>query len=158
MDAPSPAVLNSCTAAFLKKCSGPGLDTRTSLFLTLRSSPSRRSSASRIGEPLLLTARDAAAGLNSCTAVSLEECSGRSQHLHLTLPYTETSPSPWYAAGRTGEQFLDWDAAAAVQPGSTPAPLSPSKNVPAGLSTCTRLQIECGVCRPSSFALQRRYT
>ncbi len=58
----------------------PGLDIRTSLFLALRSSQSRR-----LENSSLLTARDAPDRLNSCIAASLEECSSRSQHLHLTL-------------------------------------------------------------------------
>jgi hypothetical protein len=43
----------------------------------LKSSPRRGHDARHTGELFLLTARDAAAGLNSCTVASLEESSGR---------------------------------------------------------------------------------
>jgi hypothetical protein len=75
------AGLNSCTTASLEECSQAGQAQH--LHLTLPHTemfselPACRWPAGSTGELFLLAATDAAAGLNSCTAASLEECSGR---------------------------------------------------------------------------------
>jgi hypothetical protein len=115
-----------------------GLNTCTSLFFTLRFSPGRQPSACRTGELYLLAAGDAAAGLDSCAAASCEECSGRAQHLHLTLLHTEIlSESPAFRRLHWRHVSCSW--LGMLLPGSTPALQPPARNVPAGLNTYTSL-------------------